>query len=127
MTLFSLIGAIVFVVMIVRDKPLAEDYHHYVTSRNESIQEQKKDVENGTKTNDTPFVCHSFASGWHSNSYSKLRNMINACLGKSKRYYEPGMILMESTLSSDANDWRNRDLQYYYQTGFDIVCLDSKE
>ena len=127
MMLFPLVGTLFFVVMIARDKPLVEDYHHYVTSRNESIQKQKEEVGNGTKTNDPPFICHPFASEWRPNSYSSLRNMINICLGRSKRYYEPEMILMESTLSSDANDWRNRDLQYYYQAGFDIVCQDSNE
>lgn len=123
--LFSLIGTMVFVVMIARDKPIIENYHDYVSSRNERIQENKENVDEGRQTNETPFVCQSFASQWRPNTYSLLRNCINRCLGKSKRYYEPQMVLMESTLSSDANDWRNRDLQNYYHAGFDIVCLDS--
>lgn len=122
---FCLVGTTVFVVMIARDKPLVEDYHDYVVSRNESIQEKTMNVNKGIETDETPFVCKSFESRWRSNTYSSMRNLINICLGKSKRYYEPHMILMESTLSQDSNDWRNRDLQNYYHAGFDIVCLDS--
>lgn len=121
--IISLAGALLFIVMITRDKPLVEDYHEYVTSRNESIQAR---VERGTETSETPFVCGPFISGWRPNTYSSLRNIINVSLGKSKRYYEPNMLLMESTLSSDPTDWRNRDLRNYFQAEFDIVCLDSE-
>ena len=126
MMLFATAGTILFAGMILRDKPIVEDYHHYVSSRDESIQEKKNNVERGIETNETAFICHSFEGKWRLNSYSTLRNLVNVCLGKNKRYYEPQMILMESTLSPDANDWRNRDLQNYYHAGFDIVCLDSQ-
>lgn len=126
MMLFAAAGTILFAGMIMRDKPIVEDYHHYVSSRNESIQEKKYNVERGIDSNETAFICYSFGGEWRLNSYSTLRNLVNVCLGKNKRYYEPQMILMESYLSPDANDWRNRDLQNYYHAGFDIICLDSQ-
>lgn len=123
---FSLIGALVFAGMIARDKPIVEDYHEYITSRNEGIQSRKENVDKGVETNEAPFVCEPYEPKWRINTYSSLRNLVNSGLGKSKRYYEPQVILMVSTLSEDPDDWRNRGVQNYYHSGFDIVCLDSK-
>ena len=123
---FSLVGTLVFTAMIARDKPIVEDYHGYITSRNESIQSRKENVNKGVETNEAPYVCEPYEPKWRINTYSSLRNLVNSCLGKSKRYYEPQVILMESTLSEDPDDWRNRGVQNYYHAGFDIVCFDSK-
>lgn len=120
----SLIGALFFAIRIVRDVPLVEEYHEYVDNRNLGIEMKKHAVEMGDDVETIPFFCEPFSSHWRINSYSVLRNAINQIIGKTKRYAEPQMLLMESSLGNNADDWRNRDLQSYYRVGFDIVCKE---
>ena len=113
------------VVMCVRDMPVAKSYHDYVVNRNAQIEDRAASNSTGTTISSEPFVCEPWRQRWRPTNYASLRNLINVCAGKQYRYYEPQMLLMESELSSDPNDWRNIDLKTYFHADFDIICIDS--
>lgn len=121
---FAISVALFCVVKIDKDIPVVRTYHNYVALRNEGIVRQKLAVEKGDMCADIPYVCKPFGYRWSPNSYSILRNGINAVLGKANRIYEPYMLLMESELKEDPDDWRNVALKYYYHAPFDIVCKE---
>ena len=53
-----------------------------------------------------------------------MRNAMQQVLGKSKRYYEPQFMYMQSSLSTNPKDWRNDGLMRYYHTQFDVIGWD---
>ena len=117
--------ACMMVVMCVRDMPVAKSYHDYIVNRNAQIEERVVSNSTGTIAPSEPFVCEPWSQGWRPTNYASLRNLINVCVGKQYRYYEPQFLLMDSELSSDPNDWRNIDLKTYFHADFDIICIDS--
>lgn len=121
-----LVLSIIVLVMFARDYPMIKSYHDYVVERNTRIEERVA-IQGLSEGPQEPFVCQPFGKKWKPTSYSTLRNAINVCFGKSHRYYEPQMILMESELGSSPNDWRNIDVKNYFHADFDIVCIDPED
>ena len=119
-----LVLSIIVLVMFTRDYPMVKSYHDYVVERNTRIEEKVK-RQGLSEGSQEPFVCLPFGKTWKPTSYSTLRNAINVCLGKSRRFYEPQMLLMESELGSSPDDWRNLDVKNYFHADFDIVCVKS--
>lgn len=121
-----LVLSIIVLVMFVRDYPMAKSYHDYVVERNTEIEVRvaRQDLAEGSQE---PFVCQPFDKKWRPTSYSTLRNAINVCLGKPRRFYEPQMLLMESELGSSPDDWRNLDVKNYFHADFDIVCVNPED
>ena len=115
----------VIVVMCIRDMPVAKSYHDYVVNRNAQIEVWGAGRSTEATTHSDPFVCEPWGQRWRPTNYASLRNLINECAGKQRRYYEPQMLLMESELASDPNDWRNIGLKTYFHADFDIVCIGS--
>ena len=113
------------VVMCIRDMPVAKSYHDYVVNRNAQIEDWVVSSSTGATAPSEPFVCEPWGQRWRPTNYASLRNIINVCAGKQRRYYEPQMLLMESELSSDPNDWRNIGLKTYFHADFDIICIGS--
>lgn len=121
-----LVLSIIVLVMFARDYPMVKSYHDYVVERNSKI-EERVEIQGLSEGPQVPFVCQPFGKKWKPTSYSTLRNVINVCLGKSHRYYEPQMVLMESELGSSPDDWRNIDVKIYFHADFDIVCINPED
>ena len=119
--------SVVVVVMMLQDFPMAKSYHDYVAGRNAQIAERVAAEQDNLEESPEPFVCQPYGKSWKPNTYSVLRNVINSCMGKSSRYYEPQMLLMESELGNSPDDWRNIDVKNYFHADFDIVCVESED
>ena len=120
-----LLLSLTVVVMFVQDYPVAKSYHNYVDERNARIEEKIVSEHSALRGSQDPFVCRPFDGNWKPTSYATLRNVINKCLGKQRRFYEPQMLLMESELGGSPDDWRNIDVKNYFHADFDIVCVGS--
>lgn len=116
----SVLLIVFFCYCLITDVPVLKDYNHYVVSRNQQIEKLA-----GLSTpleKPTSFICEPYCHHWNSTTYATMRNFVYKCLGKTRRFYEPQVLLMVSELSENPSDFKNRGLQEYYHADFNIVC-----
>ena len=123
----GLLLCVFFGYIIICDYPTLKEYNQYVRTRNSRIEERVLHPSENSSNAQLPFVCKPYSHHWNATTYSTMRNGIYAILGKSRRFYEPQVLLMESELTSDPSDFRNNGLQLYYKADFDIICLTDDE
>lgn len=104
-----------------QEKPLVKNYHEQIVKLNATIQEQVRIGR--TEPLVTPPVIHPTIP----NTYAILRTSLNQIVGKKTvsiadpaNYFPYEQFL----LSSDPNDWKNVDMQRYYNASFDIIGVD---
>ena len=102
----------------VLEYPMAKLYHDEVSARDNLI---KEEVARGRTE---PMYVESYTDNRYQSSYANMRNAMQKVLGKSKRYYEPQFMYMQSSLSVSPSDWRNDELMRYYHTQFDVIGWD---
>ena len=123
----GLLLCVFFGYIIICDYPTLKEYNQYVRTRNSQIEERVLHSTESSSNNQLPFVCKPYSHHWNATTYSTMRNGVYAILGRSRRFYEPQVLLMESELSTDPSDFKNNGLQSYYNAEFDIICLTSDE
>lgn len=102
----------------VHEYPMAKLYHDEVTARDNLIREEV------AKGRTEPLYVEAYTDNSYQSSYAVMRNAIQKVLGKSKRYYEPQFMYMQSSLSVSPKDWRNDELMRYYHTQFNVIGWD---
>lgn len=105
-----------------QEKPLVKNYHEQIVELNATIQEQV----NAGRTE--VLVIEPVTHSQILNTYALMRTAINKCLGKqSPKISEPATYFPyeQYELSIDPADWKNVDMQRYFNVHFDIISKEN--
>lgn len=104
------------------EHPMVADYHAQIVARNSYIEEQV----NAGRTE--VLVIEPVTHSQILNTYALMRTAINKCLGKqSPKISEPATYFPyeQYELSIDPADWKNVDMQRYFNVHFDIISKET--